>query len=353
MENQSSNNTKQVVEISIRLAALIFLLYYCFQLLSPFLLPVLWAAILAVALYPVHVFLTKKLGGRKTLSSVIVTLTILCLIFIPAGLFLSSLTTNIISLKDQIEQGSIRLDLPSENIKTWPLIGNKLFDGLHNLSGSLTTVFEEHKDQVLAIAKVIMGGIIGTGLSFLQVILSIIIAGVLLATTGAEAAVESVFNRIVGKNGKEYLDLTASTIRSVLKGVLGVAVIQSALCAFGFFFSGIPHAGIWTLCALVLCIIQIGPGLVIFCVIGYLYATESSLYASAWTAYMVLVMLSDNILKPILLGKGAKVPMLVIFLGVIGGFLLEGFIGLFTGAIILSIGYKLFLLWVEDQKAVS
>jgi predicted PurR-regulated permease PerM len=353
MENQSNSNTKQVVEIAIRLAALVFLLYYCFQLLAPFLLPVLWAAIIAVAVYPIHYFMTQKMGGKKTLAAVILTIAVLGLIFVPAGLFLSSLTSNIIELKEQIEQGKLKLDLPSEQIKSWPLIGEKMYNGLQRLSGGLTTVFEEHRDQILSIAKVIMVGIVGTGLSFLQVILSIIIAGVLLATNGTEAAVQSVFNRIIGNNGKEYLDLTVSTIRSVVKGVLGVAVIQSVLCAFGFFLSGIPHAGIWTLCALVLAIIQIGPGLVIISVIGYLYATQSTVFASAWTVYLIMVALSDNVLKPILLGKGAKVPILVIFLGVIGGFILEGFIGLFTGAIILSIGYKLFLLWIEDHKSVS
>lgn len=353
MENQTNTSTKHIVEISIRLAALVFLLYYCFQLLSPFLLPVLWASIIAVALYPVHKYLAQKMGGKKTIASIVITLTILCLIFIPAGLFLSSLTTNIITLKEQMEQGKIQLDLPSENIKTWPIIGTKLYDALHNISGTLTTLFEEHRDKILAIAKIVLVGIVGTGLSFLQVILSIIIAGVLLATNGTEATAENIFKRMIGNNGKEYLELTSSTIRSVLKGVLGVAVIQAALCAFGFFFAGIPHAGVWTLLALVLCIIQVGPGLIIFGVIAYLFADGGGIHAIGWTIYLLLVTLSDNILKPILLGKGSKVPMLVIFLGVIGGFLLEGFIGLFTGAIILSIGYKLFLLWVKDQKTVS
>jgi predicted PurR-regulated permease PerM len=114
--------------------------------------------------------------------------------------------------------------------------------------------------------------------------------------------------------------------------------------------ASVPHAGIWGLIALILSIIQIGPGLVIIPVIIYLFTTGNSVFAGFWTVYFVLVMFSDNILKPILLGKGAQVPMLVIFIGVIGGFILSGFIGLFTGAIILSIGYKLFLVWMHDQK---
>jgi predicted PurR-regulated permease PerM len=228
-----------------------------------------------------------------------------------------------------------------------------LYDFLHNLSNQMVGIFQKYQSQVLTVAKTILMAIVGTGMSFLQVIFSIIIAGVLLATNGTEAAMGTIFNRMVGDQGTEYLQLTTSTIRSVVKGVLGVAVIQTLLAGFGFFMAGIPHAGIWAVCALVLSIIQVGPGLVIIGVIGFLYTQENHFFATAWTVYFVLVMFSDNILKPILLGKGARVPMLVIFLGVIGGFLLQGFIGLFTGAIVLSIGYKLFLLWMHDQKIVS
>lgn len=353
MENPIQNNSKHLIELIIRLAALFLLVFYCFQLLSPFIMPVLWAAIIAVAIYPIHHFMEKKLGGRKVLASVIVTLAILAFIFIPAGLFLASITDTIVDFKQKIESGNISLDHPSENIKTWPIIGNQLYDFLHNLSDQMVSIFQKYQSQVLTVAKTILMAIVGTGMSFLQVIFSIIIAGVLLATNGTEAAMATIFNKMVGEQGAEYLQLTTSTIRSVVKGVLGVAVIQTLLAGFGFFMAGIPHAGIWAVCALVLSIIQVGPGLVIIGVIGFLYTQENHFFATAWTVYFVLVMFSDNILKPILLGKGARVPMLVIFLGVIGGFLLQGFIGLFTGAIVLSIGYKLFLLWMHDQKIVS
>lgn len=353
MENPIQNNSKQLIELIIRLAALFLLVFYCFQLLSPFIMPVLWAAIIAVAVYPIHQFLERKMGGRKTLASLLLTLAILAFIFIPAGLFLASITDTIIDFKQKIESGTINLDKPSETIKTWPIIGAQLYDLLHNLSDQMMTLFQKYQTQFLSVAKTILMAIIGTGMSFLQVIFSIIIAGVLLATNGTEAAMETIFNRMVGTQGSEYLKLTTSTIRSVVKGVLGVAVIQTLLAGFGFFLAGIPHAGIWAVCALVLSIIQVGPGLVIIGVIGYLYTQENHFFATAWSVYFVLVMFSDNILKPILLGKGAQVPMLVIFLGVIGGFLLQGFIGLFTGAIVLSIGYKLFLLWMHDHKIVS
>ena len=283
MDNPIQNNSKHPIELIIRLAALFLLVFYCFQLLSPFIMPVLWAAIIAVAIYPIHQFLERKMGGRKVWASVIITLAILAFIFIPKGLFLASFTDTIVDFKQKIESVNISLDHPSENIKTWPIIGNKLFDFLHNLSDQMVTIFQKYQSQVLTVAKTILMAIVGTGMSFLKVIFSIIIADFLLATKGTEAAMETIFNRMVGNQGKEYLQLTTSTIRSVVKGVLGVAVIQTLLAGFGFFMAGIPHAGIWAF----------------------------------------------------------------------GGFLLQGFIGLFTGAIVLSIGYKLFLLWMHDQKIVS
>ena len=347
--NKQVTSTKEIVELLIRMSILILLFFYCFEILLPFIMPVLWAMIIAVAVFPIHDSLQKKLGKREKLSAAIITLAILSFIFIPTGFFISSISQTIIDFKNQAEAGAIHLDQPNPIIQTWPIIGKPLYDFLQNASGSLTTVFQKYQPEILTAAKTVMLGIVGSGLTFFQVIFSIIISGVLLSTKGTVEATHKIFERIAGKKGPEFVTLTASTIRSVVKGVLGVAVIQALLAGAGFFLASVPHAGIWGLVALILSIIQVGPGLVIIPVIIYLFTTGNSLLAGLWTAYFVVVMFSDNILKPLLLGKGAQVPMLVIFLGVLGGFFLSGFIGLFTGAIMLSIGYKLFLVWMHDQ----
>ncbi len=347
--NKQVTSTKEIVELLIRMSILILLFFYCFEILLPFIMPVLWAMIIAVAVFPIHDSLQKKLGKREKLSAAIITLAILSFIFIPTGFFISSISQTIIDFKNQAEAGAIHLDQPNPIIQTWPIIGKPLYDFLQNASGSLTTVFQKYQPEILTAAKTVMLGIVGSGLTFFQVIFSIIISGVLLSTKGTVEATHKIFERIAGKKGPEFVTLTANTIRSVVKGVLGVAVIQALLAGAGFFLASVPHAGIWGLVALILSIIQVGPGLVIIPVIIYLFTTGNSLFAGLWTAYFVVVMFSDNILKPLLLGKGAQVPMLVIFLGVLGGFFLSGFIGLFTGAIMLSIGYKLFLVWMHDQ----
>jgi predicted PurR-regulated permease PerM len=130
--------------------------------------------------------------------------------------------------------------------------------------------------------------------------------------------------------------------------VLGVAFIQTTLVGLGLLFAGVPHAGLWTLFAMILALLQLPAAIVVIPVIFYLFSVSDPLPAAIWSIYLILAGLSDNVLKPILLGRSAPVPMVVIFLGVIGGFMLSGFIGLFTGAIILSLGYRLFLSWLEN-----
>jgi predicted PurR-regulated permease PerM len=155
--------------------------------------------------------------------------------------------------------------------------------------------------------------------------------------------------RIAGSRGEEILNISTSTVQQVVKGIIGVAIIQTIIQAVGLFLCGVPFAGILTLLCFMLSIIQIGPILVNIGVIIYLFSTgDSNTAAIFWTVYFLLSGLSDNVLKPILLGKGAVVPMLVIFLGVIGGFIMSGFIGMFIGPIVFSIGYKLFSSWLED-----
>jgi predicted PurR-regulated permease PerM len=351
MDQHSQKHTSQAIEIFLRLSILVLLLYWCFQILSPFLLPVLWGLIIAVATYPAQKYWQPKLGNNQKLTAVLLTVIMLAVILVPVSLFVSSLTDSILLFKDQIATGAFVIPTPSETIKTWPVIGNKLYDFLIMLTQHTEEVFHQYQPEITSIGKSLLNAIVGTGLGILQLLLSVIIAGVLLATKGTEEAAHLVLNRLIENQGEEFVQLSATTIRNVVKGVLGVAIIQSILAGIGLYFSGIPHAGIWVLVCLIFAIIQIGPGVVLIPSIIYLFGTTDTLTAILWSIYFVVVLFSDNILKPVLLGKGAPVPMLVIFLGVIGGFMLFGFIGLFTGAIVLSVGYKLFLAWLHSKPA--
>jgi predicted PurR-regulated permease PerM len=178
-------------------------------------------------------------------------------------------------------------------------------------------------------------------------ILSLIIAGFLLTVGGAGESIRKFFRKIAGDRGDEFADVTYVTVGKVVKGVMGVALIQATLIGVGFLIAGVPYAGIWSLIVFVLAVLQLPVILVVIPVAIYMFSVKELVPAILWTIYLLLAGASENIFKPLLLGKGAPVPMLVIFIGVLGGFIFSGFIGLFTGAVVMSIGYKLFVSWIN------
>jgi predicted PurR-regulated permease PerM len=189
----------------------------------------------------------------------------------------------------------------------------------------------------------------GTGAGILKFVISIIIAGVLLAQAGqGHRTAHALAARVAGQRGGELVDLAVATVRSVTQGILGVALIQSILSGLGCLVAGVPGAGLWALLVLLLAIVQLPSLLVLGPIIIYVFSTASTVTAVLFMVWSLLVGLSDNFLKPILLGRGVQVPMVVIFIGAIGGFITSGIIGLFVGATILTLGYKLFLAWLQD-----
>ena len=189
----------------------------------------------------------------------------------------------------------------------------------------------------------------GTALGLLQFALSIIIAGIFMShAKGGGKMAKDLFVRLAGERGADFADISTQTVRNVVKGILGVAIIQALLAGTGFLVAGVPGAGLWAFICLFLSIVQIGVLPVVIPVVIYMFSTADTLTAALLTGWLIPVSLLDNLLKPILLGRGAPVPMLVVFLGAIGGFLSMGFIGLFVGAVILSLGFKLFRVWLDE-----
>jgi len=152
--------------------------------------------------------------------------------------------------------------------------------------------------------------------------------------------------RLFGENGPEFEELAVATIRSVTSGIIGVALIQSVFAALGFLFAGLPGVGLWALIFLFAAVLQVG-ALVLVPAVIYMFSIASTTKAVLFLVWCLIVGLMDNVLKPLLLGRGVPVPMAVVFLGAIGGLLTMGTIGLFVGAIVLSIGYKLLIAWLE------
>ena len=321
------------------------------MIIMPFLAPVLWAILLSVILHPLYLSLATKLGGKKKLSATILTLVMLAIILVPAGLFMGSLVDGAQNIGSQLQAKEFEVPPPNAEVKDWPLIGERAYNAWNLASSNIQGFVEKYNEELANIGGSILSKVIGTGMGVLQFIVSVIIAGVLLTYSESGGLfTDKFFKRVVGDQGAQLLDLCNNTIRNVAKGVLGVALIQGFLIGIGLLLAGIPYAGLWALICFALALVQLPPTLVVIPVIIYMFSGDSGVMTVVWSIYLIAAAISDNILKPIMLGKGAPVPMLVIFLGVVGGFITSGFIGLFVGAIILSVGYKLMIAWVEDQE---
>lgn len=341
----------KVIHYSLQLLALAALIGWCFVIIRPFLTPLIWGSVMAVALYPTHKLLTSKLRGRNIWSATIITVLFLILIIGPCFWLLISTVSEVKNLIEEYRAGNITVPSPSADVKTWPLVGSKLFEIWSMASSNFSSLIMEHKDQVKNFILGFLALLAGTGKGMLLFTLSVVVSGVFLAKAKTLGEfVESFFIRIAGYHGKSMTEVAKTTVGNVAKGILGVALIQSLLAGIGLVLAGVPLAGLWILVCVILAIVQIGIIPVSGGVIIYIWTTGDTLTASLLTVWLIVVGLMDNVLKPILLGRGAPVPMFIVFIGAIGGFMASGFIGLFTGAIILSLGYKLFNAWLAKES---
>jgi predicted PurR-regulated permease PerM len=348
---ETSNPTRRTVETAIRLAILFILLYWCYSIIKPFIDILLWSAIFAVALFPMYNWMAVRLGNRKSLSAVLIVIIMLVVLAIPGLLFAKSLFDGVGYLKTQYETSSILIPEASEKVAGWPVVGPFIYEKWNWISQHVGEALKEYGPQIKQVLVGIFSSIASAGAAFLKLIISIIIAGFLLVSSEkAGNLAREVFIKLIGDKGAEFATMAEKTVRTVIKGILGVAFIQSTLFGIGMVVVGVPAAGLWVILSLIFGIIQIGIFPISIPVIIYVFATKSTGIAVVFLIWSIIVSPIDNVLKPILLGHGAVVPMPVIFIGSIGGFIASGLVGLFTGAVIFSVGYKLFLFWLEEQK---
>lgn len=343
----------QAVEVSIHIGLLVLLVGACLRILAPFLAIIAWGVIISVAAYPAERKLHKALGGSEVWSSVILTLLTLALLIVPLVLLAGTLVDGAQRLGTQVKDGTLSIPPPPETVKKWPVVGAPLANAWGMAATNLSSVLRSFAPQMKVIVQRLLSASAAISLTMLQFALSIVVAGFLLKNArAAAAAIRSLASRIFGENGPEFERLVESTIRSVTTGIFGVALIQAVLAGLGFLVVGLPGAGLWAVLFLIAAVLQVGV-LVLIPAVIYAFTVAATTTAVIFLVWCILVALVDNVLKPILLGRGAAVPMAVVFLGAIGGFVGLGMIGLFVGAIVLSVGYKLFLAWLEQGRTAS
>jgi predicted PurR-regulated permease PerM len=344
---------KRTVEAAIRIGVIAGLIAWCFMIARPFLVPIIWGAIIAVAVFHGYDRLQTVLGGRRITAAVLVTLLMLVLLVVPSVLLGESLVSGAHKVMDFFQSGELKIPPPPNSIAGWPLIGEPIARTWTLASEDLEKALLQASPLLKGFGSWLLGAAAGAGLALLQFVLAILISGAFLAKSEAAGRMtQTVARRLAGERGFELARVAEQTVRSVASGILGVALIQALLAGLGFLVAGVPAAGLLTLVCLLFGVIQLGVVIVLIPVVIYLFSTADTVTAVGFLIWAILVAPVDNILKPILLGRGVDVPMLIIFVGAIGGFLHEGIIGLFIGAVVLALGYKLFLAWVtEDSPA--
>lgn len=352
MEADKTNDfTMKAIETAIRLGLIFLLLSWCLDIIRPFILPVIWGIIIAVAIYPLFLKLKSAMGGRNKLAATLYSLVMVALLVTPTVMISGSLIESSQTIAENIHEGTLVIPEPNKSVSEWPVIGEKVFDVWTQAAENIETTLETYSAEVKKVGKVIVGAAAGAGGTILQFVLSIIISGVFLATaSGGHDTTLKISQRLAGdSNGKQFTELTIATIRSVAQGVLGVAIIQAVLAAIGLYFMDVPAWGLWTIIILVLAIAQLPPILILGPIVAYVFSYADTTPAIIFTVWSVIVSASDGFLKPLFLGRGMSTPMLVILLGAIGGMMLSGIIGLFIGAVVLALGYELFIAWLNNS----
>jgi predicted PurR-regulated permease PerM len=338
------------MEATIHIGLVVLLLYWCLKIGQPFIGTIVWGIIIAVAIHPSYNRLKTALGGRGRLAATLITLLALIVLLVPTLMLSESLIDTVQDYSAGLKAGMISVPPPSESIRSWPVIGEPLYKFWGLASNNLGAALSKIAPHLKQFGIPLLSTAAGAGIGILKFMVSIIISGVLLANdVGGGQAARSFATRLAGESGIKAVELAGATVRSVALGILGVALIQTLLAGLGFLAVGVPGAGLWALLVMILAVVQLPTILILGPIVVYVFATSSTVTAAVFAIWCIIVGISDAFLKPLLMGRGVDVPMLVIFIGAIGGFITSGIIGLFVGAVILSLGYKLFILWLNQR----
>lgn len=344
----ASEPIRTAVEISVRLGLIALLVGWCLQIVAPFVGIVVWALIIAIAAESPHEALSRMLGGRRALAATISVVLALLVLFVPAVMLTETLVSGAQHFSEDLTDGAMQIPPPAESVAEWPLVGDRIYKTWKLASENIEQALTRAAPQLKTVSRWLLAAAGSAGAGILQMIASLFIAGVMLARgPGRQEAIARFASRLAGEQrGPELATLASATVKSVVQGILGVALIQSVLAGLGMIVAGIPGAGLWALLVLVAAVVQLPVGLVLVPPILIAFSTLGTVAATVLTIWCVIISLLDNVLKPILFGRGVSVPTIVIFLGAVGGMLTMGIVGLFLGAVVLALGYELFMAWL-------
>jgi predicted PurR-regulated permease PerM len=349
--------SRKLLDVLIRAGLAFALAVLCYRVFSPFISLMAWALILAVTLYPAQQKLARKVGGRQGLAATLVVLAGIVLIVAPTAVLLIELGDSVHQFVGSVRDNSLRVPAPPPGVAAWPVVGEKIHGLWSQAHADLPAAVHSLQPQLGDLARHALEMVASIAGAVLMFVFAFIVAGIIMAfgrsgTSGTQA----IFDRIFGvERGEQFVRLSRATIRAVALGVLGVALVQAIIVGLLLMVARVPFAGGLAMIVLVLAIAQLPALLAVLPVIGYIWwsGDHGTAAAAVYTVLLLLAGAIDNVLKPLLLGRGVEAPMPVILLGALGGLAGAGIMGMFIGATVLALGYQIFMVWVaSDPDAV-
>jgi predicted PurR-regulated permease PerM len=327
------------------------LLWGTIQITVPFAPALVWGIMIAVSIWPLHQRLTRRLGGRTKLSSILLSLVLALALIMPVAGLLAALTeaVEVVIEKSQSPEG-IQIPPPPAFLAALPLVGGKLQQLWAEATGNLTGTFTKLRPALETTAAWLARRSLDMGFSFLQFLLAIAItAPLLIGGPKGGDMLRQLANRLAPARGAELVDLAGRCVRSVSFGVIGTALVQGLIMAVGLAIAGVPGIVVLGFVSFLLAVLQVGvfPVWVLAALwLGHDAHTGWAIFLAVWG---VVVGVLDNFMKPMLISQGTGLPLTIIFLGVLGGLITWGFVGIFVGPTVLAVTYTLMLTWLAPE----
>ena len=343
----------RLLDVFVRTGLVLALVLLCYHFFSPFLTMMLWALILAVTIYPLHEMLAGRIGGKQGLASTLIVLVAIAVIVTPTIMLASQFGDSVHELVKGVRDNTLEVPAPSEKVAAWPVVGKKVHAIWSQAHDDLPALVKSMQPKIGELATKALGIVAGLGGGLLMFVFAFIVGGIIMAfgESGAQA-MQAIFERVFGMaRGEEFTKLSTATVRAVASGVIGIACIQALLIGVSLMIASVPFAGVLAVIVLVLGVAQLPALLVTLPVIGWIWASGdyATVPAVAYSVLLVVGGMADNVLKPIMLGRGVDAPMPVILIGALGGMATTGILGMFIGATALAVGYQIFMRWVADN----
>lgn len=319
----------------------------------PFLAAIIWALTLVIATWPLMLWIQHHVGNRRSIAVFVMTVMLLLVLIVPFWLAIGMIVDNMDRITELVRIGlNIRLPQPPPWLSDVPLIGDRIHEVWVRLASvGMNELAPRLKPYAGELAQWFATAAGSLGAMFLQFLLTTAIAAIMYARgeNGAAAAIR-FFRRLSGDRGEMAVRLAGQAIRGVALGVVITAVAQTTLSGIGLLVVGTPFAAVLTAIIFVLCLMQIGPGLVLVPAVIWMYYVGDTLWATVLLLFTVVAGTMDGYLRPILIRKGADLPLLLIFAGVIGGLISFGILGIFVGPTLLAVAYTLLDAWIAEGE---